>query len=152
MVMWGAEVALTQRPISVLDLSCVVTKEGYVFFKETKDISVAREIYTAFLGSRSDREMTCKLPPGATLLKLDYLMTDVDDPAPLKMTIWLDGNEQANFTAIPGKVGTMKPLDLTNRRSIAFATSCARAANCYNSRLWFIKAQIEFTPTSPGSR
>lgn len=64
----------------------------------------------------------------------------------------LDGNQVASRVASPGQTGTLA-VDITNGKSLAIETSCVRARGCeYMNFIYFFKAQIEFSPTSPGRR
>jgi hypothetical protein len=147
----GEQVALAQRPILLLDLTCIKTSNSvWGFNRQSQDIVVGREIYTSIMKSVSDAAMTCKLPTASSAsLRLEYGMSDTDsDRAPVKIDVYLDGNQIASRTASPGQRGTML-VNISQGKNLSLETSCARASNCPAS-VYFFKAQIEPTAESPG--
>lgn len=146
----GAQVALAQRPIFLLDLTCVNRGEGQ-YQKLNEDISVGKELYTAVMRVWPNAAFTCRLPGGTASLRLEYGMSDTAvGNAPITITVYLDGNQRESKTAYPGQTGTLL-VDVSNSKSLAIETACARATNC-NATIRLFKAQIEPGARSPGSR
>jgi hypothetical protein len=149
----GEQVALAQRPIFLLDLTCIKTDNStWGFLRQSQDIVVGREIHTSIIRSASNAAMTCKLPEASSaFLRLEYGMSDTDsNRAPVKIDAYLDGNQIASRTASPGQRGTML-VDISQGKSLSIETSCARASNC-GASVYFFKAQIEPAAASPGRR
>jgi hypothetical protein len=147
----GAQVALAQRPIPLADLKCVKLSD-YSWNSNLEDISVSREIYTSVLYIRPDTKMTCRLPGGPASLRLEFAIPDTSDAPPVRIDVYVDGNQVASRTGDRGKVHTMI-VDISNGRSLGLEVFCARATNCsINVRYHFMKAQIEPGARSPGSR
>jgi hypothetical protein len=149
----GEQVALAQRPIFLLDLTCIKTRGRWSFSQNRQDIVVGREIYTSIMYSYPNAAMTCKLPAArAASLRLEYGMSDTDsDSAPVKIEAYLDGNQIASQTASPGKTGTLL-VDISQGKNLSIETSCARATKCNGATVYFFKAQIEPAAASPGRR
>ena len=146
----GAQVAQAQRPIFLLDLTCVNRGNGQ-YEKSSEDISVGRELYTSVLRVYPNAAFTCRLPGGSASLRLEYGMSDTAvGYAPITITVYLDGNQVASRTASPGQVGTLL-VDISNGKSLAIETACARATNC-NATLRLFKAQLDLGASSPGRR
>jgi len=146
----GIQVAQAQRPVFLLDLTCVDRDGDYR--RNSRDISVGREIYTSVMSINPHSAFTCKLPTAnSASLRLEYGMSDThSNSAPVTITAYLDGNEVASKTAAPGKTGTLL-VDISKGKSLAIETACARASNC-GSPVYFFKAQIEPAAASPGRR
>jgi hypothetical protein len=149
----GEQVALAQRPIFLLDLTCIKTSGYRAFNRRSQDIVVGREIYTSIMRAYPDVAMTCKLPAASsTSLRLEYGMSDTNrNSAPVKIDAYLDGNQIASRTASPGQRGTML-VDISQGKNLSIETSCARASNCGRAYVYFFKAQIEPAAASPGRR
>jgi hypothetical protein len=146
----GAQVAQAQRPINILDLTCVNRGSGQ-YQKVSEDISVGRELYTAVLRVWPNAAFTCRLPGGSASLRLEYGMSDTAvGMAPITITVYLDGNQLDSKTASPGQVGTLL-VNVSGGKSLAIETACARATNC-EATLRLFKAQIEPGTRSPGSK
>lgn len=151
----GSLVAQAQRPISLLDLKCMETRSSgwtYAYRENSQDISIGREIYTTIMWVNSSGEFTCKLPSvNSASLRLEFGMEDrARGAAPVTIKVYLDGNEVSSRTASPGKIGT-ELVDISNGKSLAIETNCARATNC-GAGVFFTKAQIEPAAASPGQR
>ena len=153
----GEQVALAQRPIFLLDLTCIRTSNRSRAFnpfnRRSQDIVVGREIHTSVMRAYPNVAMTCKLPAASsTSLRLEYGMSDTDrNSAPVKIDAYLDGNQIASRTASPGQRGTML-VDISQGKNLSIETSCARASNCGSAYVYFFKAQIEPAAASPGRR
>ena len=146
----GAQVAQAQRPIPLTELKCVMLS-GY-WSSGLTDISVGREIYTRVLYIWPDTKMTCRLPGGPASLRLEFAIPDTSNAPPVRIDVYVDGNQVASRTGDQGKVHTMI-VDISNGRSLGLEVFCARATNChYKSEYSFMKAQIEPGARSPGSR
>lgn len=146
----GAQVAQAQRPIFLLDLTCVNRGNGQ-YQKVSEDISVGRELYTAVLRVWPNAAFTCRLSGGSGTLRMEYGISDTAiGNAPITITVYLDGNQVESKTASPGQVGTLL-VDISGGKSLAIETACARATNC-DATLRLFKAQIEPGTRSPGSR
>ncbi|MEY3866319.1 MAG: hypothetical protein RLZZ338_210 [Cyanobacteriota bacterium] len=147
----GAQVAQAQRPISLADLKCVNRSNAW-WGSGLQDISVGREIYTSVLYMNADTKITCRLPGGPASLRLEFAIPDTSDAPPVRIDVYVDGNQVASRTGDQGKVHTMI-VDISNGRSLGLEVFCARATNCGSStRYHFMKAQIEPGARSPGSR
>jgi hypothetical protein len=144
----GAQVAKAQRPIPLLDLQCV--KRSGNWGSDKIDISVGRQIYTTILYINPDTAITCRLPGGPASLRLEFAIPDTSNAPPVRIDVYVDGNQIASRTGDRGKVNTML-VDISNGKSLAVEVFCARATNCYKS-YWFMKAQIEPGASSPGGR
>jgi hypothetical protein len=144
----GAQVAQAQRPIPLADLPCV--KRSGDWGCDKIDISVGRQIYTTILYINADTAITCRLPGGPASLRLEFAIPDTSNAPPVRIDVYVDGNQIASRTGDRGKVNTML-VDISNGKSLAVEVFCARATNCYKS-YWFMKAQIEPGASSPGSR
>jgi hypothetical protein len=150
----GAQVAQAQRPISLADLKCVNLSGRWG--SNLEDISVGREIYTSVLYIKPDTKMTCRLPGGPASLRLEFAIPDTSNAPPVRIDVYVDGNQVASRTGDRGKVHTMI-VDISNGRSLGLEVFCARATNCSygpdGSTVYrFMKAQIEPGARSPGSR
>ncbi len=146
----GAQVAQAQRPIPFADLQCVNRgKGGYENGKW--DISVGRELYTSILVIAPDTALTCRLPGGPASLRLEFAIPDDKERAPIKIDVYVDGNQVASRIGDKGKVHTMF-VDVSNGKSLALEVSCARATNCRDWAYYFMKAQLEPGARSPGGR
>jgi len=146
----GAQVAQAQRPIPFLELQCVRRSGGWG--SNQQDISVGRQIYTAILYIKPDTAFTCRLPGGPASLRLEFAIPDTSDAPPVRIDVYVDGNQVASRTGDRGKVNTML-VDISNGKSLAVEVFCARATNCSSSNAYyFMKAQIEPGARSPGGR
>jgi hypothetical protein len=156
----GAQVAQAQRPIHILDLKCIPgpaesnsNSQSSRIYKNQTDIIVGREIYTSVMEARANSAMTCRLPGGRASLRLEFAIPDNFDIPPVKIDVYVDGNQVASRTGDKGKVHTLL-ADISNGKSLSIEISCARATNCGNwiPSYYFMKAQIEPGASSPGRR
>jgi len=145
----GAQVAQAQRPIPLEDLQCVNRSGNWRTHKQ--DISVGRQIYTTVLYINPDTALTCRLPGGPASLRLEFAIPDDKERAPIKIDVYVDGNQVASRIGDKGKVHTMF-VDVSNGKSLALEVSCARATNCRDWAYYFMKAQLEPGARSPGGR
>ncbi|MEG3979029.1 hypothetical protein QT970_31115 [Microcoleus sp. herbarium8] len=151
----GAQVAQAQRTIHILDLKCLPARSKSILgiYKNQQDIIVGREIYTSVMTANANSAMTCRLPGGRASLRLEFAIPDNFDIPPVKIDIYVDGNQVASRTGDKGKVHTLL-ADISNGKSLSIEISCARATNCggWSPSYYFMKAQIEPGASSPGSR
>lgn len=150
----GIKAVQAQRAIPSSDMNCQV--QGW-WRQIQEDIVVSREIYTSILRIYPGTSLTCQLPGGQASLRLEFVIPETK--APIKVDIYVDGNQVASRTGENGRVHTML-VDVSNGKSLSLDIDCAQATNCiehgglrnimdgYN----FIKFQIEPGPSSPGSR
>ncbi len=143
-----APLAQAQRPIPLFSLNCVRRSGNYR--TESQDIAVGRELYTSILRISYDAAFTCRLPGGPASLRLEFAIPDTSKYPPIRIDVYVDGNQVASRTGDKGKVHTML-VDISNGRSLAVEVFCA--TNCPNNTYYhFLKAQIEPGASSPGSR
>lgn len=145
----AAQVAQAQRPISLFDLQCVTRSGDYR--ASSQDISVGRQLYTSNWRIYTNTALTCRLPGGPASLRFEFAIPDDSDNPPVRIDVYVDGNQVASRTGDKGKVHTML-VDISNGKSLAVEVFCARATNCNSPSYHFIKAQIEPGAQSPGSR
>jgi hypothetical protein len=144
----GAQVAQAQRPIPLVELQCV--QRSGIWRSEKRDISVGRQIYTAVLNIDPDTALTCRLPGGPASLRLEFAIPDTSQAPPVRIDVYVDGNQVASRTGDRGQVNTML-VDISNGKRLAVEVFCARATGC-GGVYWFMKAQIEPGARSPGGR
>ena len=146
----GAQVALAQRQIHILDLNCVRRWSGGPSYSKSTDVSIAREIYTSILQTEPFG-ITCRLPGGRASLRIEYGVRDQDSKPPAKIDVYVDGNEVDSQVGKAGQVNTML-VDISNGKSLAIDISCSRATNCGNGWYYFFWFHIIPGASSPGSR
>lgn len=145
----AAQVAQAQRPISLLDLQCVTRSGSYG--ADSRDISVGRQLYTSTVFFDSVTALTCRLPGGPASLRFEFAIPDNSNAPPVRIDVYLDGNQVASRTGDKGKVHTML-VDISNGKSLAVEVFHTRSTNGFSVRYHFMKAQIEPGAQSPGSR
>jgi len=148
------QVVYAQRPIFLLDNQCINTGPGN-WGRQSKDVSVGREIYTSLMtmsswGPNDSASMTCKIQASSSAtLALKFGMRDNDiGSSPSIVDVYVDGNHKGRQTVSPGKVSFL-PVDVSNGKSLAVETTCSRASNC--NTVYFFQAELTGA-VSPGAR
>ena len=145
----GAQVAQAQREMYIFNLNCVTRWSG-VYYTQSTDVSIAREIYTSILKAQPFG-ITCRLPAGPASLRIEYGVSDQDSDPPAKIDVYVDGNQVASQVGKAGQVNTML-VDVSKGKSLAIDVSCSRATNCGNRWYYFFWFHIIPGASSPGKR
>ncbi len=147
----AAQVAQAQRPIPFFDLKCVKRSTAdHPYSTGSEDISVGRELYTSTASILQGTALTCRLPGGPASLRFEFAIPDNSDSPPVRIDVYVDGNQVASRTGGKGKVHTML-VDISNGKSLALEVFCTTSCH-WSTRYYFMKAQIEPGAQSPGSR
>lgn len=153
------QAAEAQRPVSLIEQQCVRSGNSG-WYTPVEDIVVGRELYTSIMfmnpyNFKKPNGMTCKLTPGRfSTLHLQFGMRDTtrDGIGTRIVSVWLDGNQAASRSVSRGQVKTIF-LDIKNARSLTLEVGCIKAEGCRTvGHVDFFKADLESSPTSPGSR
>lgn len=142
--------AQAQRPIYILDLSCVTVWSGGGIFYSGNDISIGRELYTSIMKT-DPVGITCRLPGGPGTVEISYGVPDTSNKPPAIIQVYVDGNEVARHEGKSGKVNTFL-VDVSNGRSLAIDINCSRKENCRDDYYHFFKFHLNPGASSPGSR
>lgn len=151
---FSTQAVYSQRPVFLLDNQCIDTGRGYVS-RNTRDVSVGREIYTSLMimtsgSADTPASMTCKIQsssPATLQLKMGIRDNDMGSSSSI-VDVYLDGSHKDRQTVSPGHVSTLL-VDISNGQSLAVETTCSRASNC--ASVYFFKAELTGTRSS-GSR
>ena len=145
----GAQVAQAQREIYIFELNCV-KRGSSIYWTTSKDVSIARQIYTSIL-TASPFGLTCRLPGGRASLRIEYGVSDQDSKPPAKIDVYVDGNQVASQVGKAGQVNSLL-VDVSNGKSLAIDVSCSRATNCNDGYYYFFWFHVIPGASSPGRR
>jgi hypothetical protein len=144
------QIAQAQKAIPLLTNTCVNSGKKGSWGPSRQDVSIARELYTTYMYMWNDSAITCRIPSTQqATLRLGFGIVDTAESEPLKISVYLDGNEEVVRTISAGQTSEIL-LDVSKAKSLAIETSCLRA-RCY-AQVHFYKAQLEPAVSSPGRR